>query len=196
VKDVLFIDCCIRRELSRTLKLAEAFVFSLKQSGAYTIETLTLMDEPLSFLSEGFFDQRERLIAQGSLDHPRFRYAHRFQKADKIVIAAPFWDLSFPALLKIYIENVCVDGITFHCDQNGCVGTCCADRLLFLTTRGGNYEKSPLENATKYLSALCEFWGIPQFDCIAADGLDLGLESPEAILAIAIREAKILADAF
>jgi FMN-dependent NADH-azoreductase len=28
-------------------------------------------------------------------------------RAEKILIAVPFWDLSFPALLKVYLEWVC-----------------------------------------------------------------------------------------
>ena len=41
------------------------------------------------------------------------RDCEQFQRADAILIAAPFYDLSIPALLKVYIENVSVDGITF-----------------------------------------------------------------------------------
>ena len=40
--------------------------------------------------------------------------AHRMRtiaNADKIVIAAPFWDMSFPSLLKVYIENIYTIGI-------------------------------------------------------------------------------------
>ena len=40
-----------------------------------------------------------------------FRYARQFAAADKIVIAAPLWDLSFPAQLKVYLENIYVTGI-------------------------------------------------------------------------------------
>ena len=116
MKKVLFVDCCIRREHSRSKELADYFISELQKNGAYEVETLCLMDENLSYFSEGFFLQREALLAEGKLDHPRFRYAHQFAEADKIVIAAPFWDLSFPALLKVYIENLCVDSITFHTD--------------------------------------------------------------------------------
>ena len=35
-------------------------------------------------------------------------------KADEIVIGAPYWDLSFPAALKVYIEHVSVCDIAFH----------------------------------------------------------------------------------
>ncbi len=194
---VLYIDCCIRGELSRTRKLAETFLAELSRTGEYAVERLTLMDEPLVPFQNGFFRQREELLEAGKLDHPRFRYAHQFKAAERIVISAPFWDLSFPALLKVYIENLCVQGITFDCDEkNGTYGVCKAERMLFLTTRGGALEGSPLDNGTKYLSDMAKFFGIPRFDHIAADGLDLGLEPVEAILNRAIERAKEIATDF
>ena len=108
MKKILFVDCCIRREHSRSKQLADFFLGELQKKGEYEIETLCLMDENLSYFSEGFFLQREALLAEGKLDHPRFRYAPKFAEAAKIVIAAPFWDLSFPALLKVFIDNPCI----------------------------------------------------------------------------------------
>jgi len=191
---VLYIDCCIRGELSRTKQLGEAFLVELQRSGNYAVERLTLMDEPLVPFQNGFFRQREELLEAGALDHPRFRYAHQFQQAERVVIAAPFWDLSFPALLKVYIEHLCVQGITFDCDEkNGTYGVCGASRMLFLTTRGGALEGSPMDNGTKYLGDMAKFFGIPRFDHIAADGLDLGLEPVETILNRAIERAQAMA---
>lgn len=194
---VLYIDCCIRGELSRTKQLAEAFLSALSCREGISIERLTLMDEPLVPLQNGFFRQRERLLEAGELDHPRFRYAHQFQQADRIVIAAPFWDLSFPALLKVYIENLCVQGITFDCDEaNGTFGVCRAEKMLFLTTRGGALEGSPRDNGTKYLRDMAKFFGIPEFSYLAADGLDLGREPVEEILARALVRAQAAAESF
>ena len=193
----LYIDCCIRGEQSRTKKLAEAFLATYGAREDVFIERLTLMDEPLIPFSNGFFWQREALLERGELDHPRFRYAHQFQQAERIIIAAPFWDLSFPALLKVYIENLCVQGITFDCDeQNGCFGVCRAEKMLFLTTRGGALEGSAMDNGTKYLSDMAKFFGIPAFSHIAADALDQGLEPVEDILARAIARAAELAQTF
>ena len=195
--NVLYIDCCIRGEESRTRKLAEAFLAALSRRKDLSIERLTLMDEPLIPFRNGFFWQRERLIEAGELNHPRFRYAHQFRQADRVAVAAPFWDLSVPALLKVYLENVNEQGITFDCDdQNGCFGTCKAEKMLFLTTRGGAMEGDPLDNGSKYLRDMAAFFGIPRFDCIAADGLDLGLEPVEAILSRAIARAEELAKTF
>jgi FMN-dependent NADH-azoreductase len=194
--NVLYVDCCIRGEQSRTRKLADAFLGALSQRADIAVDRLTLMDEPLVPFQNGFFWQRERLLETGELDHPRFRYAHQFQRADRIVIAAPFWDLSFPALLKVYIEHLCVQGITFDCGETGTHGVCCAEQMLLLTTRGGALEGSPLDNGTKYLGDMAKFFGIPSFAYVAADGLDLGLEPVEAILSRAIARAKALAETF
>jgi len=193
----LYIDCCIRGEQSRTKRLAEAFLAAYGARENVEITRLTLMDEPLIPFSNGFFWQREQMIERGELNHLRFRYAHQFQQAERIIIAAPFWDLSFPALLKVYIENLCVQGITFDCnDENGCFGVCRAEKMLFLTTRGGSMDGSPMDNGTKYLGDMAKFFGIPAFDHIAADGLDMGLEPVEAILGRAVARAETLAKTF
>ena len=189
MKKVLFVNCCIRKEDSRSLKLAKHFIDSLDKD-VYQVEELCLMDEPLEFFKDSFFEQRERLLKDKKFDHPRFRYAWQFKDADKIVIAAPFWDLSFPALLKVYIENLCVDGITFGCNENGCFGTCNADKLVYITTRGGIYSDSPLEMGARYIEAMCEFFGIENFKCICAEGIDIYGVDAEKIMSDAMREAE------
>ena len=196
MKKVLFVDCCIRRDESRSKQLANHFLGELQKKGEYEIETLCLMDENLSYFSEGFFLQREALLAEGKLDHPRFRYAHQFAEADKIVIAAPFWDLSFPALLKVYIENLCVDSITFHTDEHGLHGLCKADHMVFLTARGAFYTDSPLEQGSRYLEQMAGFFGIEKYDCVAAEGLDIGAWPVEELMDKAKAQATEVAKTF
>ena len=198
MKTLLCVDCCIRGAHSRTRQVEEAFLGALDLSKEYRVERLFLCDEKaLSPMDAASLAQRDELLAQKRFDHPRFRYARQFAAADKIVVAAPFWDLSFPALLKIYVENVCAQGISFDCDaQNGCFGICRADRLLYISARGGVYENSPMECGAAYFEKLCRFWGIGRFECIAPEGLDLGLEAPENILARAVNEAIEMARAF
>ena len=163
MKTLLFVDCCIRREASRTRKLAEAFLNNLPEG--WRVEKVTLMDEPLLPLMEGGFAQREELLQRGDFSHRRFDYAWQFQKADAILIAAPFYDLSIPALLKVYIENVSVDGITFECDER------------------------PDEMGSRYMEALCRFFGTGVYRCVAADGVDMDPSKTPAILAEACERA-------
>lgn len=194
MKNVLFVDCCIRREASNTRKLAKAFLSALPSDCAVT--RLDLMAEDLSYFKDSYFDQREALLEENRRDHPRFRYAHQFAQADLIVIAAPFWDLSFPALLKVYIEQVSVDGITFGSTESGLQGLCRASQLVFLTTRGGFYTGDAMEMGSRYLDALHTFFGIGAYTCIAADGMDVAGFDAAASLAAAIDRAKALARTF
>ncbi len=171
-RSVLYIDCCVRSGQSRTAKLAEAFLSALPPECAVT--RLNLAEEGLQPLYGPFFEARERLLEAGALDHPRFRYARQLAEADIAVMAAPFWDLSFPALLKIYIENVSVEGITFRSSPEGLEGLCRGTDLVFLTTRGGIYgEDHPLEQGTAYLRGIQQFFGFGRFHAVAADGLDV-----------------------
>lgn len=192
MKHVLYVDCCIRGSESRSARLAEAFLSALPEN--YSVTHLNLMQEGLQPLTGDFFQGRQQLLTAGDRTHPRFRYAHQIAQADLIVMAAPFWDMSFPSLLKIYIENTAVDGITFQGGENGLEGMCKAEHLVFLTTRGGFYSDAPeLEQATPYLKAIQKFYGIPEFTCIAADGLDVVGFDGEHALQEACAEAAALA---
>ena len=187
MKTLLYVDCCIRREQSRTRKLAESFLGNLPKG--WRVEKVVLMDEPLLPLMEGGFAQRDELLQRGDFSHRRFDYAWQFQRADAILIAAPFYDLSIPALLKVYIENVSVDGITFLCDADGLRGNCRAESMTFLTSRGGFYENSPDEMGSRYMEALCGFFGTGTYRCVAADGVDMDPAQTPAILAEACERA-------
>ena len=187
MKTLLYVDCCIRREQSRTRKLAEAFLGNLPEG--WRVEKVVLMDEPLLPLMEGGFAQRDELLQRGDSTHRRFDYAWQFQRADAILIAAPFYDLSIPALLKVYIENVSVDGITFLCDADGLRGNCRARSMTFLTSRGGFYENSPDEMGSRYMEALCGFFGTGTYRCVAADGVDMDPAQTPGIIAEACERA-------
>lgn len=145
------------------------------------------------------FQEREELILRKELEDKTFDLAWQFAKADKIVIAAPFWEFSFPAVLKVYIENVSVAGISFEYVDNGSRGLCKADKLLFVTTRGGYYSEgfaATLEMGSRYLEALCVLFGISKYQCIYAEGLDIIGNDVEKILNDAGEEAKALAAEF
>ena len=186
----LYINACARPD-SRTDRLARALLATL---GDY--EELRLYDLPLLPLNTERLARRDALLARRAYDDDFFRCARQFAAADKIVLAAPLWDLSFPALLKVYIENVSVENITFGCGEAGCYGICQARRMVFLTTRGSAYEGSHLEMGSRYLQAMAEFFGIDRYDCVAADGLDAMGANPESILRAACAQAAELAKTF
>ena len=59
-----------------------------------------------------------------------------------------------------------------------------------------NYAGTELEMGTPLLKALCVMYGIPQFACLDAEGLDDVRNDKAAILADAERRADALAEEF
>lgn len=179
----LFINACVRGE-SRTLTLAKAL---LERLGGYE----EVKPDALKPLGAETLRRRDELIAAGDLSAPELSEARRFASADRIVIAAPYWDLMFPAILKIYLENVTVCGVTFRYTPEGIPeGLCRAKSLYYVTTAGGPI----IQNfGYDYVTALAKgFYGIPQTEFISAEGLDIwGANVPE-ILAAAERKIKEL----
>ena len=180
MRKLLVVDCCIRKEESRTKKILERFLSAAPSD--CEVERLVLTEENLAPLMGDFFEQRQRLLETGDFSHPRFRYAKQFANADLVVIAAPFWDLAFPALLKLYIEQVSLDGITFGANETGLVGLCRGTDLVFLTARGGFYTDD-----------LHTFFGFDRYHCVAADGMDVAGFDGKASLEEACKKAETLA---
>ena len=201
MEQLLFINACVRGEKSRSLKLARRFLDRWQQAhpdGAIT-EVDLCKDRPVPQYPE-VLAERDALWEAGKLDHPMFDLAHQFANADRIVMAAPFWELSFPAILKIYLERITVTNITFGYNEQGAnVSLCKAGKLLLITTRGGNFsrpETAWMEMGARQLEALCAMYGIPSFQCLAAEGLDDIRNDKEAILAEAMSRADALAEVF
>ena len=198
MENLLFINSCVRGERSRTLKLARRFLAGYQKAHPDTVITQRdLCAERLQPQYPEILAERDALWNAGKLDQPMFEPARQFAAADKIVVAAPFWDLCFPAVLKIYLERVTVADITFGYDAQGAmVGRCRASKLLYITTRGGNYAGTELEMGTPIMKALCTMYGIPELLTLAAEGLDDVRQDGAALLNAALERADALAEVF
>ena len=179
---LLFVNGCVR-ENSRTLDLAKAVLAKETQE----IEEVSLYADGPEGLTPETLRLREELIQKKEFDHPIFRYATQFAKADTIVVAAPYWDLMFPTRVRAYFEAVTVVGVTVRYSPEGIpMGLCRASRLIYVTTAGG-----PIEHnfGFDYVDALAKgFYGIPNTRLVKAEGLDLMGADPAAILDAVKRE--------
>lgn len=201
MSELLFVNACIRGQRSRTLKLARHFLAEYEKNHPETrVVERNLMEERLEPQYPEVLDERDALWNAGRLDEPMFAPARQFASAGRIVLAAPFWDLSYPAVLKIYLERISVTNITFgYDDQGGNVGLCKAEKLLLITTRGGDFsspETQWMESGARHLQALCAMYGIPSFQLLCAEGLDDVRNDKEAILAQAMARGAQLARSF
>lgn len=192
--DILFIDACPRgKGVSRTLMLADAFLKAYCEAnpGAELFVHQPLRME-LAPLDGGALARREALIDAAEWSHPIFAAARDFRAAKRIVVAAPYWDLSFPAALKVYIEHIFVRELTFRYENDQPIGLCAARRALYITTAGGMIGANDFGAA--YLRAAFEMLGIGGFDAIRAEGIDMSEADTGAILGAARRELLRVAD--
>lgn len=167
--ELLFVNACMRGEESNTLALCREYLAT--RSDAHITEV------PLAVLGLTPFNNErvEYRVAQleaGNADDAVFDLAKQFAHADEVVIGAPYWDLSFPAALKVYIEYVTVCGVTFCYGQMGNIeGMCKAQSLTYITTSGG-----PIGDRNfgyDYVCGMARMFGIEKTCFVSAEGLDI-----------------------
>lgn len=167
MKKLLYIDACIRDEQSRTKRIATPIIEALKQK--YEIQTLVINELDLSIVKKELVTKR----TSGDVEAQVMSWAESVRDADRIVIAAPFWDMSFPAALKNFFELCSIMNVTFMTNDKTCYGNCKAEKMLYITTRGMNISTGDvLEQATPYLKALSWLWGIGPLQVVSVQNTD------------------------
>ena len=180
---LLFVNACVRRENSRTLRLARAVIGRFPD---HDVEELILEDMCLRPLDSGFLDRRDALIASGDYGDPVFVLARKFASADVIVVATPYWEDCFNSHVKIFMEHAAALGITFRYSPEGMpVGLCKARCLYYVTTRGGPIPDDADLGYAVYRS-LCRTYGIGACRIVSASGLDIVTNDAEAIMGRAL----------
>ncbi len=171
---VLFVNACMRGEKSRTLELCRDYLQKLQ--AAYpqaVIEEVDLTSLDIEVQDGPFIERRDAFLRAGDFSDGMFDLAKQLIAADHVVIGAPYWDLSFPAKLKMYLERCSVDKLTFIYDDQGVPhGQCRAKALTYITTAGGYI--GDLNFGFDYVKGLCSvLFGIKEFHFAAADGIDI-----------------------
>ena len=97
------------------------------------------------------------------------------------MIAAPYWNMSFPSMLKIFFEAASVEGITFaYADDGIPIGLCQAQDMYYVTTSGGVIGDCNF--GFEYVNALCRLYGIQNTHFVSAQGLDMEGADVQAIM--------------
>jgi len=196
---VLYIKANSKPEdMSRTFKISENFIEAYKRFHPEDeITVLDLYKEGINFLStEGVL---LHIPKEEDRNHPILKYAYQFVEADKYIFAEPLWNLGIPAILKAYIDYICITNITFKYTENGPVGLCAGKKAVNITSRGGEYSQgyfAQLEMGDKYLKNILGFLGITDFTTISAEKLDVYGQDVDAIVGNAVKRAKEIAETF
>ena len=195
---LLFVNSCPRSEASRTLMLAKKFLEQTAENCDITeIDIMKAAAAGYSCEPYGEFPQLrphertdlemiENAEESGDYSDGMFNYAKQFAAADRIVVAAPFWDLSFPSILRIYYEAVSVCGITFRYEGADSVGMCRAAKAAYISTCGG--YAGEFHHGEEYTKVLLGMMGIDDLQTVRAEGLDIAGADPAAAVEKAVCE--------
>lgn len=197
---VLYIKANAKAEgSSKTFRISDIFIDEYKKYHPEDdIITLDLYKEGVQFLSEADLAMHI-LNPDKNRDRPVFKYAYQFLDADKYVFSEPLWNLGIPAILKAYIDCICITPVTFKYTDEGVVGLCSGKKAINITTRGGEYsfgEYAEMEMGDRYLKNILALLGITDYTTVAADQLDVIGQDIEAVLSDAIHTARTIAKDF
>ena len=189
MRNILYVNACVKRGTdSRTNRLAQAYLKKILEAQECSLSTLHLEDTVMDPLSGKTLAEREKAIADHDFSNSLFDLARNFAAADEVVIAAPYWDMSFPASLKLYIEQLCVNKLTFCYNEKGMpCGLTNVKKAVYVTTSGGYIGKNNF--GFDYIKGVFStLFGVEEISFFSAEGLDIYGNDPENILAESIEK--------
>lgn len=191
MKKILFVNACVNHDISRTERLARAVLDHITADDDL-VEELVLEEMKLLPLDSERLNRRSVAIERGDFSDTLFDQAKKLKEADVVVIAAPYWDFSFPANLKIYFELLCAQGVTFTYGADGTPTSLCRGTQLYYVTTVGGYL-GDYNYGFDQAKALFEvYFGFEQSACIAAEGLDIVTNDADAIMEEALAAVRLL----
>ncbi|AMA74085.1 MULTISPECIES: FMN-dependent NADH-azoreductase [Aneurinibacillus] len=188
-------------EASYGLRLGETFLKAYQQHNPTdTIERLDLYKEEIPFIDALVLNAWDKVAKNEALNDEEKRVLGRmtelldqFIAADKVIFVTPLWNLSYPPLLKAYIDNVVIAGKTFKYTEQGPQGLMAGKRVMHIQARGGVYSEGPavdFEFTDKYLRGIMGFIGITDYTHIFVEGMAATPDKAEEIFAKAEHKAR------
>lgn len=192
MKKLVYIVSCIRDEDSKTKRIASAVIAELQKK--YDITTFVINELKLDIVQKDLIKSR----LSGNIPQYVLNWANTIKEAERVVITAPFWDMSIPAALKVFIELCSILDITFKSNDQTCYGNCKSEKLLYITTRGMDISnRDKLDQGTSYLEALSQLWGLGEVVVLSSQNMDyVSNDEVEHKIKIAINEGLEICKSF
>lgn len=144
-------------ETSHTEKLVNKFIEGYKEKNPKDeIKVRELYDTPIDFLRKEDIGK----MMNGE-ENKAAKTADDFLAYDKIILAYPMWNFSFPAIVKAYFDYISYFGKTFKYTETGPIGLADGRIVGVISSTGGDY--SSLGNNRSdlmYIKQLFEFFNV------------------------------------
>lgn len=157
----------------------------LKRVPDAELEELNLYEEHIPQLKGCYFESRSAIVSSearnklsveeqkevAKIEH----LCDQFKEADIYVLAAPMWNLSFPAPVKEYLDCIIQAGKTITFENNKPHGLMDDKQRIFIYVQssGANIPwmlKPALSKGLNYVHEIMKFIGISTFDELLVDG--------------------------
>lgn len=181
--NILHIDSSINGEFSLSRQLTAEVVRQLasdrvvyrdvvKTPIAHLTGTVAAGFRPLRIATDATAeDVREHELSEALVNE--------FLNSDIIVIGAPMYNFSVSTQLKAWLDRLAQPGKTFSYTPTGPVGHATGKRIVVVSTRGGIYHGTPIEDMDfqeRYLQKFFGFLGIDRVEFVRAEGATRGEE--------------------
>jgi len=102
----------------------------------------------------------------------------QFLRADTYVIATPMWNISFPSILKRYIDCIIINGRVIKATPEEVTGLLNDKErnMIYIQSSGGKYPKilsGKFYHGIDYFEDTFKFLGIKRFEKILVEGIDM-----------------------
>lgn len=173
---ILLINSSSRIQGSVTRDISAQLVQQLQQqTGLSTIERdladgIAFIDE--QWVGANFTDPAERSAQQETALAESDRLINELKQASHIVIAAPIYNFSVPAVVKAWIDQVARARVTFRYTENGPEGLLKGKKAYLVIASGGVPLGSEVDYASSYLRHVMGFLGIDDVTLVNANELN------------------------
>lgn len=195
-------------ELSYGLQVGQHFINEYKKVNPNdTVETFDIYNENVPLIDGTVLSAWGKLAAQAELTEDEAKAVGRmnqileqFLSADKVVFATPMWNLSFPPMLKAYIDNLVIAGKTFKYNEQGQpVGLVENKKVLHIFSSGGVYSEGPAQSwdfTNPFLQSILAFIGITDYSVVRVEGMNAFADKVDEIVAASKQKVEEVAKTF
>ncbi len=193
-RTILQIDASAQGERSESRRLTDEFIQRWKSVSAEDqIIQRDIVDNPLPHINSAILGSMmtpaEQRSPEQSITAEQYEeLLQEFLDADVLVLGVPMYNFTIPSTLKAWIDHITVPGKTFEYTAEGPVGLVSDKQVYILSTRGGFYNESPMDqmdHQVSYLQTLFGFLGIEDIQIIHAEGLNISPEVRDQSIAAA-----------
>lgn len=205
MKKLLYISVNSKpEEMSTSKTVGREFVSRfIRKYPEYSILELDIYNEYIPELNARYLKSRGELVYGNDyqkLNNDDKRAVDRidelcnqFISADVYVIAAPMWNLMFPARLKMYIDCIIQKDKTVEISEHGVRGLLDDKerKMLYIESSGGKYPKIinwKIDHGVNYLQDIFKFLGIDRFEKLMVRGVDGNSSKKEDAIKKAYKE--------